>query len=88
MPRNAIKSSLQDLKADLAPIMEETGNSALEPIQSKLDSILEEIDETNDAHLRALLENLNDSVYQAEISHPKLTAYTNQIMSLLSNLGI
>jgi F420-dependent methylenetetrahydromethanopterin dehydrogenase len=88
MPRNAIKSSLQDLKAELVPILEETGDSNLEPIQKKLDAILEEIDETNDSNLRSLVENLNDSIYEAEVSHPRITAFTNQIMSLLSNLGI
>lgn len=88
MPRNALKASLLDLKEDLKEVVSTGVFPELDDVDSKLDSIIADVDSTSDAALKEVVGGIHQNVSELEISHPRATSTLNQIMQLLSSLGI
>ena len=80
--------SLERLKLELLNLRPQDAET-----QSRIDALLEKLNdpaclaETEEDHA-SVQELLEDSVTYFEVSHPTVTAVINQVMSLLSSIGI
>lgn len=88
MPRNQIKTTLQEIKDEIAGISDSEKKTELESLEKKLDVVMAQMDATEDSSLKELFNDVEDSVSELEVSHPRITSALNQVMSLLSSLGI
>ncbi len=57
----------------------------LEALLNELEDRLEATDDENYLHL---VENMKETVAQFEVEHPRMTGILNDLMVMLSNLGI
>jgi phosphoenolpyruvate synthase/pyruvate phosphate dikinase len=57
----------------------------LEALLNELEDRLEATDDENHLHL---VENMKETVAQFEVEHPRMTGILNDLMVMLSNLGI
>jgi len=84
--------NLKKLKEDLDALIVKMGG--LDDIsREKLDRLVRFVDKNLDApldpaHHDRLIEHLEDSVRYFEISHPDITTVMNDMLMMLSNLGI
>lgn len=88
MPRKALKESLEDLRKEVEEAISDKTEASLLDVQSTLDSILSRIDETEDDSLKEGMSRVQDNLFELEVSHPKVTSALNQVMHLLSSMGI
>ena len=88
MPRNEIKASLLELQEKLKDLVESGKSPELEEMKHKLDTVLAEIDDWTDDSLKEVVGGVKESITDMEGSHPSITSTLNQIMNMLSNLGI
>lgn len=88
MPRKALKSSLEDLRNEVDAALQAQDAVALKEVRARLDAIMEDIDDTADESIKAEVHGLQDAVSELEVSHPRITHALNQVMHLLSSLGI
>ena len=87
MNKQELETVLQQLKSELAA-SEFAKPSSRQELQSLIDKIEAFLTADELATQHALNEPLNDAVTRFEVSHPKLTAIMNNILSTLSNMGI
>ncbi|MCP3673359.1 MAG: DUF4404 family protein [Gammaproteobacteria bacterium] len=87
MQKQELQAILEELKAELA-----TSQFSKPSSQQGLQRLIEQIDQAlidDEAIVRnALNEPLSDAVTRFEGSHPQLTSILNNIISILSNMGI
>lgn len=88
MPRNAIKASLLELKENLKDVAASGVFPEIDELDSRLGLIIDEIEDSSDDSLKERVGSIQTSVSDLELSHPKTTSTLNQIMNLLSSLGI
>jgi hypothetical protein len=85
--KQELENILQELKAELAA-SEFAKPSSRQELQRLIDQIEAFLVADEMATQNALNEPLNDAVTRFEVSHPKLTAILNNIITTLSNMGI
>ena len=84
----------QELQNILTQLKSELANSRFEKASSEadLEALIKQIEqmliEDESAVRNALNEPLSDAVTRFESSHPELTSLLNNMISLLSNMGI
>jgi 50S ribosomal subunit-associated GTPase HflX len=88
MPRKALKESLQELREEVDLALKEPATDGLQEVRRKLDSILEEVDASEAASLEDGIHAVKDTIAELETSHPRITSALNQVMHLLSSVGI
>ncbi|MEQ9825120.1 MAG: DUF4404 family protein [Puniceicoccaceae bacterium] len=88
MPRKALKSSLEDLRNEVDAALQAQDAVALKEVRARLDVIMEDIDGTADESIKAEVHGIQDAVSELEVTHPRITSALNQVMHLLSSLGI
>jgi len=88
MPRNALKDSIEELRNEVDSSITSQSETSLVDIRRKLDALIAQIDETEDVKLREGISGVQSSVSELEVSHPKITSALNQVMHLLSSMGI
>ena len=88
MPRKELKTSLEELQKEVDEALADKSERSLLEVREKLESIVAEIDETADDSLKNGLSGVKDSLSELEVSHPKITSAANQVMHLLSSMGI
>jgi len=88
MPRKELKTSLKELRKEIDAAIADHSESSLQEVRSKLDAILSDIDETADDSIKAGVSGIDESLSELEVSHPKITSALNQVMHLLSSIGI
>ena len=88
MPRKEIKASLLELKEKLKDLIESGKSPELEEMKQKLDTVLDDIDDWTDDSLKEVVSGVKESIAEMEGSHPSITSTLNQLMNMLSNLGI
>lgn len=88
MPRNAIKASLLELKENLKDVAASGVFPDIEELDSRLGLIIDDIEDSSDDSLKEGIGSIQASVSGLELSHPKITSTLNQIMNMLSSLGI
>ena len=88
MPRKEIKASLLELNKKLKDMVDSGKSPELEEIKQKLDNVLDEIDDWTDDSLKEVVGGVKESIAEMEGSHPSITSTLNQLMNMLSNLGI
>lgn len=88
MPRKALKSSLEDLRNEVDAALQAQDAVALKEVRARLDVIMEDIDDTADESIKAEVHGIQDAVSELEVTHPRITSALNQVMHLLSSLGI
>ena len=88
MARKVLKTSLEELKKEVNEAIQDRTESSLEEVRVKLDAILDGIDELADESIKEDVKGIDDSLSELEVSHPKITNALNQVMHLLSSVGI
>jgi len=88
MPRKVLKTSLEELKKEVNEAIQDRSESSLEEVRVKLDAILDDIDELADESIKEDVKRIDESLSELEVSHPKITNALNQVMHLLSSVGI
>ena len=87
MDKTELQNTLDELKQELAACQFAKPSSQQE-LQRLIEQIEQALTEDEVAVRNALNEPLNDAVTRFESSHPQLTGILNNIISLLSNMGI
>ena len=89
MSRKQIEQSLEQLRAELDALGDESGpaRERLEKLVGEIDKELEGIEAETAAH-ESLIERLRHHVEEFEVEHPRVTSIVNDIMVTLSNMGI
>ena len=87
MQKQELKRILEELKAELAT-SQFSNPSHKQDLQKLIDQIEQSLIDDQGIIKKALNEPLNDAVTRLEGSHPELTSILNNIISLLSNMGI
>jgi hypothetical protein len=88
MPRKALKSSLEDLRNEVDAALQTQHAGSLKEVRARIDAIMHDLDATEDESIKAEVHGLQDAVSELEVSHPRITSALNQVMHLLSSLGI
>ena len=83
MPYKKVKTSISELKGELAQVPVET-----QVLQGKLEQVSEHIESYTPDMLKELVQFLKNEADEFEVEHPQITAMINQLLTTLSNMGI
>jgi len=90
MDDTQLRQTLTQLHAELknAGSLDDGARQMLADLQGDIGQVLQRSREEEFGDVRGMLGRLEDSIERFEISHPKLTAAFNNVISTLNNLGI
>ncbi len=88
MPREKLRKHLADLQSEINRLKENDTETRekLAGLTSEIEQMIANPDDSE--HKNALINNLQANIESFEIKHPDLTGVLNQIMVMLSNMGI
>jgi uncharacterized coiled-coil DUF342 family protein len=86
MPKRQIKSALESLHEELGSATENPASIA--EIREKIGSMIAVVEDESNESLMERVAQIQETVSEVEVSHPKITATINQVMHLLSSMGI
>ena len=87
MSDDNLHSLIRQLKSEIAALHADD-EEARERLQSLVDELERRLDEDEAVEDEALMDSLRESVERFEVEHPRATGILNNIMVMLSNMGI
>lgn len=90
MNKQQLQQSLQELRAELeqGQTMDSSARLNLLKTMEDIENAIEENDELHNDQTQTLLDQLKESVWQFEKSHPTLTMIVGKVMDDLGRMGI